>query len=313
MPQPLTIALTAFATLVVTVLGGLFLDFIRNARPTISCGVKDAVPIDLDGRKSIGAYVVSLENTSSPIVKEFTCHIKAPAAKLRNGGVGAPQGLEISVQETEAALSVSVPYLKRGEKLEITVIAEGLYVPPTPVVAIRSPFEVKVVRRSSESAPSYQTRFVLAGLVAALAGFLVPLVLERPMNFSSQKDVLTFAASVSGLPRLAEEYALASADIRYYNQGDMASALASSTSDRAEIEKYRRLLAVTLEMAAAGMESTSRANLSYSMGKIDLLLGNKERAVRDFREAVNRDKSLTTEKSQRDDLVRQFLISNALN
>jgi tetratricopeptide (TPR) repeat protein len=148
--------------------------------------------------------------------------------------------------------------------------------------------------------------------VAALVGVLAQAVIGGELGAPEQKNILTFAASVSGLPKLAEIYATASADLTYYSQGDLAYALAAATSDRAEIEKYRRLLSVTLE-SPASMVTMSRANLYYSMGKIDLLLGDKDKAVRDFREAINQNKSMIAEKSKQDPIVHEFLVSNAVH
>jgi hypothetical protein len=101
-------------------------------------------------------------------------------------------------------------------------------------------------------------------------------------------------------------------DIHYYNQGDLAYALAAATSDHSEIEKYRRLLAVILE-GNERMASESRANLFYSMGKIDLLLNDKNRAKQDLQKALDGDKSLILGKSKQDELVRDFLVSTGLN
>lgn len=311
MLQPWTILLTAAVTLLVTVLSGLLLDFLRNARPTISYSVTEAVDIDLGDHRHVGAYVVSIVNTSKPVVKDITCHVEAGPARLRNGGVAAPPGLQMDIQESDTRLSVSVPYLKTGERLEMTVVAEGLSIPAKAEVAIRSPHDIRIVTGGSVPQSSLSLRFATAGIVAAGVGVLVS-VIAGGLIAHDQKDILTFAASVSGLPRLAELYATASKDLTYYSQGDVAYALAAAASDRSEIQKYRRLLSVTLD-APTGMLAVSRANLYYSMGKIDLLLGDKDRAVRDFRQAINHDKSTITEKSNQEPLVHEFLVSNALN
>jgi tetratricopeptide (TPR) repeat protein len=312
MPQPLTIFLTAVVTLAVTVISGVVLDFIRNARPTVSYSIKDAIPIDLGDHKRVGAYMVSLVNTSRRVVKDLVCHIEAGEAKLRNGGVEASQGFEMDIQESDTCLAISIPYLKKNERFEITVIAEGVYIPKTPAVAVRSPNDITVVTGDRVS-PSLPLRFAFAGLVAACVGILASLLAQQRLSPMSQRDVLTFAASVTGLPKLAEAYATSTGDLSYYSQGDLAYALAAATSDRSEIEKYRRLLAVTLEENEE-IWTTSRANLYYSMGKIDLLQGNKDKAAQDFREALRLDKSLTVKKSRLDEpAVRNFLASNAID
>lgn len=106
----MTIVITALATFLVTVLAGVVLDYIRNARPKISYSVKDAVPIELDG-KCIGAYQVSFSNGSKRVVKDVSCHVKAGRARLRDGGVSAPQGMQYSATEVDSGMQISIPYL----------------------------------------------------------------------------------------------------------------------------------------------------------------------------------------------------------
>jgi hypothetical protein len=300
---------------VVTIMSGLLLDFLRNARPKISYSVKEAVDIDLGDNKHVGAYVVSVLNKSKRVVKELTCHVEAGPAKLRSGGVATSQGLQVDIQESDTCLSFSIPYLKTDERLEMTVVAEGMYIPRKPEVAIRSPHDIDIVGEGSVRQSSVSVRFAIAGIVAALVGLLVQAGVGGrlgKLDQLDQRDNLTFAASVSGLPKLAEIYATAPTDLRYFSQGDLAYALAVAASDRSEIEKYRKLLSVTLE-GPATMETMSRAKLYYSKGKIDLLLGDKDNAVRDFREAISLDKSMIAEKSKQDAVGHEFLVSNGLH
>src|ERR1051326_5119512 len=135
----ITMFLTALATLCVTVLAGVVLDFIRNGRPKIVYSAKEAVPINLEPGKAIGAYVVSIKNTSKRVVKDIECHMDGAPAKLRNGGVSAPQGIQFSIVEENEKLRFTAPYLHRDETITITVIADGRYVPRELDVAVRSP------------------------------------------------------------------------------------------------------------------------------------------------------------------------------
>jgi hypothetical protein len=304
----MVIVLTAVATLVVTVLAGLALDYVRHARPKVTYSVKDAVPIDLDGKR-IGAYLVSLSNVSKRVVKDLSCHIQAPPATLRNGGVSASQGLQYTAIEKDNGMQVFVPYLKAGDELQATVIAEAPgYVPRTPDVAIRSPHDINVAAtRPGVKAPGFRMGFLSAAAVAAsVAGILAATIPISP--FQEPKDVLTFSASLAGLPRLAELYSTAG-DLNYYDQGDLAYAMAAASSDPHEIEKYRRLLSVALE-AAPGMAWQSRASMYYSLGKIDLLLADKDRAVRDFRQAMDHSKSTVNTRIKVDPNIREFLAAN---
>jgi hypothetical protein len=305
----MTILLTALVTLAVTVLAGVALDYIRHVRLKVTYSVKDAVPIELDGKR-VGAYLVSLSNACRRVVKDVTCHIQAPPAKLRNGGITASQGLQYSTTDGDQGIQLSIPYLKPGDDLQLTVIAESLiYIPPTPDVAIRSPQDVNVTAIRQEAKPqTFYKGFLIAAFLAAFVGGVVGAFFQNANTMMTPKDVFTFAASVAGLPHLGDLYATSS-DITYYNQGDLAYAWAAASSDPSEIHKYRQLLSVALE-TAPGMQSASRANLYYSLGKIDLLLADNSGAIRDFREALAHSKSTVDGKTKVDLKVREFLAAN---
>jgi hypothetical protein len=281
----------------------------------VAYSAKDAVPIDIGGR-NVGAYLIALVNTSKHVVKDLACHVEAAPAKLRNGGISAPQGLQYTIDDDgDNGFHISIPYLKADDKILMTVIAEALlYIPKTPNVAIRSPFELDVVTIDPDSKQTgFRGGFIAAALISTLVGALAAQLFWTRGNgiYADPQDVLTFAASVAGLPHLADLYATASSNIHYYNQGDLACAWAASSSDRGEIQKYRKLLSITLD-AAPRMLSESRANLFYSLGKIDILLGDKDAAIREFGEAVREKKSIVDEKSRVDPAVHEFLAANPI-
>ncbi len=308
----MTILITGFSTLLVTILAGVLLDFVRNARPRVVYSVKDAVFIELEG-KHIGAYVVSLQNTSKRVVKDLECHLKSKSSvsvKLRDGGIAAPQGMKYSVDEVDDNLRVTIPYLNRDDALTITVIAESRFSPYRALsVAIRTPHDVKVVQKDLEAPPrGYNRVFLVAAAIATAASPLATYLLS---GNNEPSDVLTFAAAASNLPHLAEIYATGSRTIHYYNQADLACALAASTDKRIEIDSYRRFLSLTLQLSSR-MVSSSKANLYYCRGKLDLQVGDKASAIQDFKEAIDYNSSTVSQKAAVETTVRDFLAANSL-
>jgi hypothetical protein len=61
------------------------------------------------------------------------------------------------------------------------------------------------------------------------------------------------------------------------------------------------------------MMSQSRASLYYSLGKIDLLLDDRNGAIQDFRHAIDSSKSTVNARSKVDLKVRDFLVANGLS
>jgi hypothetical protein len=309
-----TIALTALATLVVTVLAGFILDFARNSRSKLTYSVKDAVFIELESGKKIGAYVVSLRNTSKRVIKDIECHMAAPPAKLRNGGVEMPQGMQYSIAEPDRNLVLTVPYLNRNDVLTVTAIAEVEYSAPWKLsVAIRSPHELKTVETERDDRPrGFNRGFNVAAVIATVATSAAGGVLQIFMTNNTSQDVLTFAAATSNLPHLAELYATGPESIHYYNQADLICGLAASTSDRSEVDKYRRFLSLALQLAS-GMQHSSRGNLYYCRGKLDLQMGDNANAIQDFKQAIEYSASTVKTKSAVEPIVRDFLAANGLS
>ena len=227
---------------------------------------------------------MEVANVSKSTIEDVTCHIEAsPWATVRNGGISASQGLDYQVQEAGKGLQITIPYLKGGDELAGTVIAEGFGYSPKSKVAIRSPQDPKVASEDPNKANLNKTwPTVISGILAGVGCGGVLLGLMSDIFYRPQQDVLIYAASVSGLTRLAELYT-ASSKLSYYSQGDLAFARAAECSDRSEIEKYRKFLKTVLQ-DQGWMMSSSQANLYYCLGKIDLLLGDKDQAIRDFKD-----------------------------
>jgi hypothetical protein len=133
--------------------------------------------------------------------------------------------------------------------------------------SLRSPEELIVVTRQSGTvAPSFKWGFLTAAFVATLVSGVATAAFTSIGTSPSQKDVLTFAASMAGLPRLAESYALSS-DPQYYHQGDLAYALAVASNDRKESEKYRQLIVIILQLR----ESKCGSSWSTVLSKVLLV------------------------------------------
>jgi hypothetical protein len=312
----MTFIYTAVASLVVAILAGVGLDYIRNARSRVIYSVKDAVPISLED-KSVGAYVFALKNTSKRTVKDVECHLQSylGSLKLRNGGIAAPQGMKYRVEENDNNFSISIPFLNSGEGLTATIIAEGSYVPAKLDAAVRSAHELKVVQTDlieNDRRQRLSNGLLSSSFVAVIASVSATALMVYSNVLNTPADILTFAATASNLPQLAERYATGPDSLHYYSQGDLACALAASAAQPAEIEKYRKFLSLALQLSS-GMQMKSQANLYYCRGKLDVLLKDNESAKQDFKQAINHSSSLVSTKISVEPAVRDFLDANGLH
>lgn len=309
----MSIFLTALATLIVTVLAGVLLDYWRNTKPKILFKVRDALPIDIDGKK-IGAYQIEIINTSKKTIEDISVHIEANVSNLKNGGVFCPQGFvyQINIEENKAKLDI--PFFKEKEELSIIIIAENQYhLPAKPQVAIRSPHQFKLVnfneieQRKNISLFQSLTLPLVASATATTMALSITTFGFMP---KSQKDVLSFAASTSELPELVKIYAT-SDSIKYFNQGDLAYALAKQSESIEEVFKYKKFLEIAIRLSPH-MTNGSKGNNFYSLGKICLLLDDKISAKKHFTESIRLNKKNVIELIEYDDEARAFINDNAL-
>jgi hypothetical protein len=213
------IVITLAATLLIPVMGGLAIEYIKRIKPKLLYNITDAVPIKLDD-KTIGANVIMLSNPSSKTIKEISVTIKTTATLLQNGGIKCTEGLEYNVLAIGDLLSIVIPFLKPNDEVSITAITEGATnIPKKPDVSIRSPEVFKLVNEDNiKEAKPYMSLLapaIIAGVAAGIAlssGLLAPLAWSP---LSEQSTTLTIAATAAGLPTLAAQYAFHK-DVYYY-------------------------------------------------------------------------------------------------
>lgn len=205
----MNIFLTALATLAVTVAAGLILDYWRNSKPKIVMKVREALPIEVEGKK-IGAYQVAVFNASKKTIKDISMFIEARGANLKNGGISCPQGFVHEVNINEGEIKVEIPFFKEKEEISLTIIAESTYfLPAKPDVAVRSPNTFKILDSQEFDNKGIPFFGSLTGpIVASITATAMALTITA-FDFmpKDQKDVLSFAASNAGLPELVTLYA----------------------------------------------------------------------------------------------------------
>ncbi len=274
-----TIILTSVATLVITVVGALVIEFIKRIKPKIVYSVRESIPIEIEENK-IGANVVYLHNPSSRTVKDIVVKVKSSGNELRNGGVKCTAGLDYETAENGDTLQIEIPFLKSQDNISITTIVEGkFFIPKIPDVSVRSPDAFKLISDTENKATKSLFRIPTAAIVAAFAVGVTLSVSNSPFSQSAHSDqgtVMSIAASLVGLPDLAEKY-VSNSGIYYYNQGPYVYSLVKFESNVAAMEKYKNFLIKTISLSN-GMASSSEAGLSFFIGKIEIKLGNNAEA-----------------------------------
>lgn len=300
------IFLTAAATLVVTVIAGIILDYIKNARPRLIYSVHKALPIDI-GNKKIGAYLITVTNSSKKTIKDVSIYVQAQPASIRNGGISSPQGLKYEFSSKEDELELKIPFLNERDEISLTAIAESrFFVPNTPEVAIRSPQQFKLENREDIQHVKPFTTIVVPALLATIAVVIALTSFSSNFIRVDSKDVLVYSATINNLPELAKTIAYAS-DIHYLNQGDIAYIHASESSDPKEIIKYKNFLLTVVDYGGECMWGGSKANIYYNLGKISLLLSENDEAKVNFSQAIKFDKNFVERLLKYDGTTSSFI------
>lgn len=268
----LTIGITSIATLFVTIVAGIAVERFKNRKAKIKYSVSESVPIDLGDRK-IGANIIQIENISSKTINKVTIKIKASVSEIKNGGVASTEGMDYEIEERNGELLIVMPFLKSGDYFKFTAIIEDkCYIPTKPDVSIRTPDICELVHEGKSKGTNAALK--IQGVIAAIAVGAALFVVEKALNLRDQSANLILAASIVGLPDVAEKY-ISSTGIHYYNQAPYIYALAKKSNENKKIALYRDFLIKLLEVSDR-IADDSKAAIEFFIAKIELILGNEE-------------------------------------
>jgi hypothetical protein len=316
--------LLIIASAVIGFVVSLTLDYIKKIRPRIEYESIDGIPIKVS-EKYYRAYILKISSTSRKKVEDITFHLRAGnILKLEN--ISTPAGLDFTKNDKDNAVDLIFPYLKRGDKVEVKAVAEtNYYIPGSLDITFSSPNDFIARKIQNIEVPNSYTYIIsMIAAVGIIASILIISIghLISPPETSNQaemkvpkfepdrRDVVISAASSVGLPQIADKW-LTAPDPKYYNEGDIAYSFAVASNKPDEIEKYRKLLSLTLG-TAPGMMPESQANLFYSLGKLDLLLSDSDRAIDDFKNAIAKSRSIVEAKARNDVKTHKFLVEHGL-
>ena len=268
------------------------------------------------------AYELRISNSSRRKVEDVTFHVRSHNENLKLDVTSKPEGLEYNLIDEKGDIGIYFPRIKKGETVVVKAQVENRYYFSDSLgVTVSSPNDIKEKRISDTkqtSPPLFRTPIVFAlGVAFATAMIYVVAFINanrprtEPVVYEmDRRDVVISAASTVGLPHFAELYLNAS-DPKYFNEGDIAYSLAVASGKPDEIEKYRRLLSVTLG-TGPGIAPESQANLFYSLGRLDLLLSDENRAISDFRNAITKSRAIVETQAKADMKIHKFLIEKGL-
>lgn len=296
-------------------------EYIKRITPTIEYNLSSGIPV-IVGEKTYCAYMLTVSNPSKRKVEDVTIHVRSRNDNLTLEVISKPDGFEYGSKDNDHGIDLSFPYLKSGEVVVARAQAENkYYFSESLSVSVSSPNDIKDKRITSDNAanPSILRTlgvFFSGSVIAVFVVFIVAMIkanqpqTQPPVYEMDRRDVVISAASVVGLPHMAELY-LTAFDPKYFNEGDIAYSLAVATGKPDEIEKYRKLLSLTLGTEKA-MAPESQANLYYSLGKLDLLISDQNSALKDFKEAIVLSKSIVEDQAKADTKTHAYLVARGL-
>jgi hypothetical protein len=296
-------------------------DYLKRITPRVEYQVSTGMPVKVDD-KYFCAYELKISNPSRKKVEDVTFHVRSRNDNLKLVVISKPDGFEFSSIDKDGGVDLSFPRLKQGEAVVVKAQTENRYVFSDSLnISVSSPNDIKDERITDvkvAKASIFRTPLVfMSGSVFATFIILVVATInanrpeaKTPIFQMDRRDVVISAASVAGLPHIAELY-LTAFDPKYFNEGDIAYSLAVASNRPDEIEKYRRLLSLTLGTAPE-MAPESQANLFYSLGKLDLLVSDEKSALSDFQNAIAKSRPIIEAQAKADTKTHKYLIERGL-
>jgi len=304
-------------------------EFIKRITRKIEYRVSPGIPVKVDNRYLCG-YELKISNTSRKKVEAVTFHLRSRNDSLQTEVTSKPDGFEFNSTDKDGGVDLHFPRFKQGEVVAVKIQTENKHLFSDSLgISVSSPNDVEGKRiadadigRARRSPSRIPAAFIAGLLFAWIVSKTVAWNSDKghdqdkqqqtaPTKFSpDQKDTIVSLAAVVGLPHFAELYFSAPGPI-YYDEGDLSYALAAESNKTTEIEKYRRLISLTLG-TVKDMAPESQANLFYSMGKLDLLLSDKERAASDFKSAIAKSREIVEAQAKADTKTHKYLIDSGL-
>jgi hypothetical protein len=296
-------------------------EYIKRITPRVEFRVSPGIPVKVED-KHFCAYELKITNPSRKKIEDVTVHVRSRNDNLKLAVISKPDGFEYNSIDTESGVDFRFARLKQSEEVVIKVQVESKYYFSDSLgVTISSPNDIeqkRVVDAGQTRVSPFRAGFVfiLGAVLSPAVIYIVALINanrpeQMPPSFEmDRRDVVISAAAVAGLPHIAELYFNAN-DPKYFDEGDIAYSLAVNSDKPDEVEKYRRLLSLTLA-TGPGMAPESQANLFYSLGKLDLLLSDQKSALSDFRNAIGKSRSIVEAQFKADTRTRNYLVEHGL-
>lgn len=283
----LTIIITSLTTLIITIISGTVIEYLKKIKPKLIVGITEAVPINIEG-KMIGANVVKIKNVSSKTIKDISVKIKASSGQIRDGGIKCTEALDYKIECIDNLMIVTFPFLKLNDQVSITTITESKgHIAKKPDLNVRSPDVFKMISEEKTMYSKSYKDLLFPAVVAIITPVLAFIIFSKANSsyIRDQSNDLTVAASVAELPILVERYAFNN-KVNYYPSGALAYSLAKASNNPEDINKYRIFLEKLLELTdGAIMRKESRCAVHYYLGKIYLLLENNNQARKELNKA----------------------------
>jgi hypothetical protein len=237
----------------------------KNSTPRIQYSSADSIPLKIDGGY-FSAYSTAITNISRKKIEDIAIHLSTGYAQIKIEEILLPPGLTETHECDETSANIRLPYLKAKEEIHVKCSARSSIAVPTDIdIKITSPNDLSVskVEDSNNAGISPSSILIFAMLSLSIIALFFTHALSRTShaddlsdkreqqsysnkiqamatNISGIRDSVIADASVAHLPNIAEIYFNAE-NPHYYNEGDIAYALASSAKSRDEIVKYRKL------------------------------------------------------------------------
>jgi hypothetical protein len=309
------ILLTAIATLIVTVVGGMLLNYLSKQRMKIKYLIRESTPMQLgEDKKYIAINLIEFWSATNTSIENTTVIIETQSTEIIKIEYSATNACKVEVKKNERSeIEILVPLLKKGDKVSVSILLENAFRWSGSLrVHFRNIKNVKIVNDDEKGKKEvFFVKYFGVGLLASsiVAGSLG--IFTNQQTITNQKDHLVFIASISDFPELASYYN-AMSDVKYFNQGDYIFAIAKKVNDKSEIRRYYLFLNNLINYIGNDIAGISKTAIFYSLAKLNYLLEDSSGVQRDFNAAIGINKAFVTNRLKYDKEFLEYLEKEAI-
>jgi hypothetical protein len=308
--------LTAFISVVVTVIGGLLLFYFQTKEAELLYSVEKILPFESQSEK-LTIYHITIENDGSAVAEDVVCIINISPALIKEYRVNSEAPITLLDSSVKQEVDITTSSLNPKENYRVSILAStnGSF-PEKPQVKLRAK-GISSKEKNSEKDSNGETSGLLrilqylalaASLASVLTLFIRRKLVDEEKHSGDQNEVIAYLCGIHGLDKQVERYLTLPNKTSYWAEMDrLASmAIASKSQDIAN-----KLIAIIDDLIKyAGMADSSIGIGHYNLARLYKFVNDNNKCDNNLRLAKKKIPKLLATRMQIDPIFKDYKIED---